>query len=186
MRLDKDGNLVLPDFSGNNFFQSIGNISSDGLAGIVVPNFDSGDLLYITGSARNLFGKAAQEIMPRIDRLTVIAITGYCVSKAVLDLDTSCPTLSPYDPPIRPLATELSNIQPQEDIPVIVENVVRTSQATSTFTFSLPQHMTVSAKPGQHAILDFSSERPPWQHMNGKLMTIEVDSNRRLQPTTAQ
>ena len=176
----------MPDFSGNNFFQSIGNISSDGLAGIVVPNFNSGDLLYITGTARNLFGKAAQEMMPRIDRLTVITITGYCVSKAVLDLHTSGPALSPYDPPIRPLATELSNTQVQEDIPVLIEKVVRTSKATSTFTFSLPQHMTVSAIPGQHAILDFSTEKPPWQHMNGNLLTIEVDSNRRLQTTTAQ
>ncbi|PJI43785.1 pyridoxamine 5'-phosphate oxidase family protein [Ferrovibrio sp.] len=43
--------LTLPDFRGNNFFNTLGNIALDSRAGLLVVNYDSGDLLQITGQA---------------------------------------------------------------------------------------------------------------------------------------
>jgi predicted pyridoxine 5'-phosphate oxidase superfamily flavin-nucleotide-binding protein len=43
--------LTIPDFRGNNFFNTLGNIALDPRAGILVVNYDSGDLLQITGQA---------------------------------------------------------------------------------------------------------------------------------------
>lgn len=43
--------LTLPDFRGNNFFNTLGNIALDSRAGILVVNYDSGDLLQLTGEA---------------------------------------------------------------------------------------------------------------------------------------
>ncbi|MFD2205060.1 pyridoxamine 5'-phosphate oxidase family protein [Kiloniella antarctica] len=43
--------LLFPDFPGNNHFNTIGNIELYPKVGILVPDFTSGDLLYITGTA---------------------------------------------------------------------------------------------------------------------------------------
>ncbi|MEH6629257.1 MAG: pyridoxamine 5'-phosphate oxidase family protein [Halopseudomonas aestusnigri] len=46
-----DKTLIFPDFPGNNHFNTIGNIELYPKIGLLVPDFTSGDLLYITGSA---------------------------------------------------------------------------------------------------------------------------------------
>lgn len=57
-----DGNaLTIPDFLGNRYFNTLGNILAAGRAGIVVPDFDSGDLLLLTGDAGVGFTKADRE-----------------------------------------------------------------------------------------------------------------------------
>lgn len=43
--------LTIPDFRGNNFFNTLGNIALDPRAGLLVVNYDSGDLLQLTGQA---------------------------------------------------------------------------------------------------------------------------------------
>jgi len=51
VRVDPDGTLTIPDFSGNLFFNTLGNIWLNGRAGLVVPDFATGDLLQMTGAA---------------------------------------------------------------------------------------------------------------------------------------
>lgn len=52
VKVDEDGTILFPDFSGNRFFNTLGNIESDGRAGLLFPNFATGDLLLVTGDAR--------------------------------------------------------------------------------------------------------------------------------------
>jgi uncharacterized protein len=47
----EDGVITIPDFSGNGFFNTLGNILVTGRAGLVIPDFLSGDLLTLTGTA---------------------------------------------------------------------------------------------------------------------------------------
>jgi predicted pyridoxine 5'-phosphate oxidase superfamily flavin-nucleotide-binding protein len=42
--------LTLPDFAGNNMFNTLGNLARYPRAGLLFPNFASGDLLQVTGS----------------------------------------------------------------------------------------------------------------------------------------
>ncbi|WP_151632589.1 pyridoxamine 5'-phosphate oxidase family protein [Noviherbaspirillum aerium] len=49
--VDADGTLCWPDFVGNNFFNTIGNLTADGRAGLLFIDFAQGDLLQLTGSA---------------------------------------------------------------------------------------------------------------------------------------
>jgi uncharacterized protein len=49
VRVDKDGVLTVPDFAGNLFFNTLGNFVVNPKAGLVFVNFDSGDLLQMTG-----------------------------------------------------------------------------------------------------------------------------------------
>ena len=51
MRVAADGTLTIPDFAGNLFFATLGNILLNGKAGLVFADFETGDLLQMTGDA---------------------------------------------------------------------------------------------------------------------------------------
>ena len=51
VHIAEDGTLTIPDYSGNRFFNTLGNILLNGKAGLVFPDFDSGGLLQMTGEA---------------------------------------------------------------------------------------------------------------------------------------
>lgn len=44
--------LTIPDFAGNHFFNTLGNIVRNGKAGLLFIDFESGDLLQLTGDAQ--------------------------------------------------------------------------------------------------------------------------------------
>ncbi len=50
--------LIIPDYPGNNFFNTLGNIQATGKAGLMFIDFDTGDILNMTGSAK---------ILPKVD-----------------------------------------------------------------------------------------------------------------------
>lgn len=52
IELSSDGKLRIPDYEGNRFFATLGNILLNGKAGLVFPDFDSGGLLQMSGVAR--------------------------------------------------------------------------------------------------------------------------------------
>jgi len=47
-----DGSLLIPDFTGNNMYNTLGNIHANPLAGLLFFDFESGDLLQLTGIAK--------------------------------------------------------------------------------------------------------------------------------------
>ena len=103
--------IVIPDYSGNRFYQSLGNIETDRVAGVVFPCFTSGDMLHVTGIAENIYDDEAELIMPRITLITRIKLTGYVWIKEALNLKLIGPEqYSPYNPPIRYLAIELEKM----------------------------------------------------------------------------
>lgn len=51
VRVAADGTLTIPDFAGNLFFATLGNILLNGKAGLVFADFETGDLLQMTGDA---------------------------------------------------------------------------------------------------------------------------------------
>ena len=55
--------LVYPEYSGNNFFSTLGNLKITPSLGLVVPDFSSGDVLYLSGSASVVFGVEASQVM---------------------------------------------------------------------------------------------------------------------------
>ncbi|MEN8133332.1 MAG: pyridoxamine 5'-phosphate oxidase family protein, partial [Pseudomonadota bacterium] len=52
VRIEDDQTLTFPDFTGNNHFNTIGNIMMNPLAGLLFIDFESGDLLYLTCKAK--------------------------------------------------------------------------------------------------------------------------------------
>ncbi|MDT1852839.1 FAD-binding oxidoreductase, partial [Acinetobacter baumannii] len=55
VRVADDGTLTIPDFDGNLFFNTLGNIVVNGKAGLLFVDFASGDLLQMSGDAEVIF-----------------------------------------------------------------------------------------------------------------------------------
>jgi uncharacterized protein len=52
---ENDATLVWPDFRGNFFFNTFGNIEIDPRCGLLIPDFETGDVLHLTGTAEVLW-----------------------------------------------------------------------------------------------------------------------------------
>ncbi|MCZ7866007.1 MULTISPECIES: 2Fe-2S iron-sulfur cluster-binding protein [Agrobacterium] len=55
VRIGDDGVLTIPDFDGNLFFATLGNILLNGKAGLLFVDFTTGDMLQMTGKAEIIF-----------------------------------------------------------------------------------------------------------------------------------
>lgn len=51
VRIDENGLLTIPDFDGNLFFNTLGNILLNGKAGLLFADFATGDMIQMTGEA---------------------------------------------------------------------------------------------------------------------------------------
>lgn len=69
VRVDADGTLTVPDFQGNSFFNTLGNIVLNGRAGLVFVDFENGDLLHLTGDAEVLLDSPETETFGGAQRL---------------------------------------------------------------------------------------------------------------------
>lgn len=67
--IDRDGAIVVPDFRGNGFFQTIGNLLAFPRAGLLIPDFATGDLLQLTGEAEVVWDGPEVEAYPGAERL---------------------------------------------------------------------------------------------------------------------
>jgi ferredoxin-NADP reductase len=150
------------------FVKALGNIQSNPLASFAVADLVSGNVLYVTGEAKLLFGESARAIQPRSERIITIRVTGYLsMSNALtfgqVGLNTED---SPYSPPIRYLAEEPGHEQTLLESTLLKLNkidVLAHDLATFTFDVSHP----ISVKPGQYAIIDCSpfTGRAAYAHM---------------------
>lgn len=166
--------LVLPDHSGNRFYQSLGNIETDRLVGLAFPEFTTGDVLYITGNAENLYDADAEAIMPRVGLLTRIQVTGAVFVKGALNLRlVSEEQYSPYNPPVRYLRSELSAmghvadaVDASNPIGATLVSTKQISETVRTFTFELSEEID-APMPGGFGIFDFSGMLDSgYNHMN--------------------
>ncbi|HEY9381342.1 MAG TPA: pyridoxamine 5'-phosphate oxidase family protein [Burkholderiales bacterium] len=56
LRVDDDHTLTMPDFMGNSYFNTIGNLMHDPRAGLLFIDFELGDLLYLAADAEIIWG----------------------------------------------------------------------------------------------------------------------------------
>ncbi|MGC6328556.1 pyridoxamine 5'-phosphate oxidase family protein [Rhizorhabdus sp. FW153] len=69
VRADADDVLTIPDFDGNLFFNTLGNILLNGKAGLLFVDHASGDMLQMTGDAEILFDSPEIEAFLGAERL---------------------------------------------------------------------------------------------------------------------
>jgi hypothetical protein len=51
VRVEDAGTFVIPDYAGNRFLNTVGNLTASPRAGLLFPDFKSGDLLYVAADA---------------------------------------------------------------------------------------------------------------------------------------
>jgi uncharacterized protein len=96
VRIDDDRTLTIPDFSGNLHFNTFGNLALNPHAGLLFIDFDSGDLIYLTGTAKVIWTGPEIINYPGAERLWSFHLDrGYRVAGS-LPLRWSNPELSPF------------------------------------------------------------------------------------------
>jgi uncharacterized protein len=69
IRLDDDGGMTIPDFAGNQFFNTLGNFLVNPRAGLVFVDFATGELLQLSGEAQVLLHSSEVAAFPGAERL---------------------------------------------------------------------------------------------------------------------
>ncbi|MFC7515224.1 pyridoxamine 5'-phosphate oxidase family protein [Herbaspirillum sp. GCM10030257] len=91
-----EGELIWPDFVGNNFFNTIGNILADGRAGLLFIDFEYGDLLQVTGNASVLWDEEEVSRFEGARRLLRFQPERYVLRKNAFPLRWVLREQSPY------------------------------------------------------------------------------------------
>lgn len=96
VRIDDDRALTIPDFPGNHHFNTFGNLELNPRAGLLFVDFDRGDLLYLTGTAKVVWEGAEVFAYAGAERLLRFQLDyGYRVQGS-LPLHWSAPKFSPF------------------------------------------------------------------------------------------
>lgn len=74
VRIEDDRTLVFPDFSGNNHFNTIGNILLNPVAGLLFIDFENGDALYLTCRAEVVWDSDEKRAFTGAERLVRFTI----------------------------------------------------------------------------------------------------------------
>lgn len=152
--------IIYPEYSGNRLYQSLGNLQINPRIGITFPDYDTGDVLYITGTAEILLGTDAAAMLPGSNLAVKILIGQSRFVQAGLPFRGVKKMPSPYNPRVRPLASE-GNIKSTiaaasaSQRASLVKKIALTP-SIARFTFSVPAGVTYS--PGQWVALDFHED----------------------------
>ncbi|MGF6758014.1 ferredoxin-NADP reductase/predicted pyridoxine 5'-phosphate oxidase superfamily flavin-nucleotide-binding protein [Paraburkholderia sp. GAS42] len=102
IRIDDANTLTTPDFSGNRFFNTLGNLTHDPRAGLLFVDFESGDLLYAAALAEIVWEGPELSEFPLAERLVRFRITEVRRSRAALPFRWSAVEYAPQFPPPKP------------------------------------------------------------------------------------
>jgi ferredoxin-NADP reductase/predicted pyridoxine 5'-phosphate oxidase superfamily flavin-nucleotide-binding protein len=82
-----DGNrLTIPDYAGNLHFNTLGNLQANPLAGLLFVDFDSGDLLQLSGRTELLFDSPLRDAFEGAERLWTLDVDRVVVRRRALAL----------------------------------------------------------------------------------------------------
>ncbi|KAJ7252076.1 hypothetical protein B0H12DRAFT_622770 [Mycena haematopus] len=185
--------VVVPDFSGNRFMTSLGNIEATPLASLTFVDFETGDILYLTGGAENLLGAEASKLMPFQKALTTVYVTGYTLVRNALPVrqrNGTSPERSPYSPPIHLLAEEVPSATlwtKSKKATALLSRIEIHSRSIATFTWE--SSVDLDIKPGQAIIMDMSPlvGVPAYRHMApGQPTSLNDDSIRTWTVSSSQ
>lgn len=155
--------FVYPEYSGNRLYQTLGNLQTTPQAGLVFPDFDTGDVLYVTGTTDILVGKDASSILPRSNLAVRVTVTASRFVQNGLSFRGSAGEPSPYNPPVRLLITERPMPDPlAKKSDVVYAKLLAKTPLTPTiarFRFSISNPVAAGRwTPGQYVALAFEDE----------------------------
>jgi len=165
VRIISPTTLAYPEYSGNRLYQSLGNLMLDPKIGLVFPDYETGDVVYITGTTEILASTDASALLPGSNLAVKITISECRYVKTGLSFRGTKKTPSPYNPLVRTLATEgniraalsstTSSSTSTRQTALLTKKEILTP-SIARFTFFVDGGLTY--RPGQWIALDFSQE----------------------------
>ncbi|CAL3962649.1 hypothetical protein PZA11_000252 [Diplocarpon coronariae] len=156
-----DVSLVYPEYSGNRLYQTLGNLRVTPQAGLVFPDFTSGNVLYISGKTEILVGQAATDLIARTNLAVKITVEAARFVSDGLAFRGHQGEFSPYNPPVRHLTIEKSKgtIGEVKQIAarLIDREIISPTIARFRFQITGPAR-GIQWKPGQYVALSFQDE----------------------------
>ncbi|KAI2472793.1 hypothetical protein F4781DRAFT_290241 [Annulohypoxylon bovei var. microspora] len=160
--------IVYPEYSGNRLYQTLGNLQQDPYAGLVFPDFDTGDVVYVTGRTTILVGEKATDVMPRAKLVVKVDVSEARFVRSGLPFRGLHGERSPYNPAIRKLAAEqpdtgaaAGDSDAGVGIATLVDRRVITP-SISRYVFRLARNKQAGRlrawRPGHHVTLDFADQ----------------------------
>lgn len=155
--------LVWPEYSGNRLYQTLGNLLSTPRAGLVFPDFETGDVLYVTGDTEVLATKDAAALLPKSNLAVKLRVTAARFVEKGLPFRGELLERSPYNPRVRYLTTEkpLTTAEANDDDSVTAKLIKkeRLTPTISRYRFSVSDPVKGGTwKPGQYVALSFANE----------------------------
>ncbi|KAF5669012.1 FAD-binding protein [Fusarium heterosporum] len=154
--------LIYPEFSGNRLYQTLGNVKVNPLVGLIIPDYNSADALYLTGSASILAGEEASAHLARTKLAVKISISAAKFVKSGLPFRGSKGEYSPYNPPVRHLLSEHDAHIGVASAKAITASLTKREIITPSidrFTFELSSAQPIANwHAGQYITLDFEPE----------------------------
>ncbi len=95
IRVDDPHTLTFPDFNGNGFFNTIGNLVANPLGGLLVPDFADGTLLHVGGRAEVIWDGPEVAAYAGAERLVRVHVDSVLRRPGVLPLRWAFRELSP-------------------------------------------------------------------------------------------
>ena len=137
VRVEDDRTLVFPDFSGNNHFNTVGNLLLNPKAGLLFVDFATGELVYLTGAAELVWeGEEVQafagaERLIRVRASEVIRVTGGLPLR--FQFGDYSPTLEQTGSWTQAAATIAVDKERNVYLPYYIERIEKESDAISSF-----------------------------------------------------
>jgi ferredoxin-NADP reductase/predicted pyridoxine 5'-phosphate oxidase superfamily flavin-nucleotide-binding protein len=150
--------IAYPEYSGNRLYQSLGNLQLNPRIGITFPDYETGNVLYITGTTEILAGVDGAALLPGSNLAVKITVVEARLVTTGLPFRGVKKTPSPYNPLVRTLASEgniKGGISASRTTASLTKKEVLTP-SIARFTFSVEE--PIEYRPGQWVALDFSAE----------------------------
>jgi ferredoxin-NADP reductase/predicted pyridoxine 5'-phosphate oxidase superfamily flavin-nucleotide-binding protein len=159
VRVDDEMTLTIPDFPGNNHFNTLGNIESNGKAGLLFTDFASGDLLMLTGEAEVLWDSDETGYFEGAERLWRFTLkTGVRLYNALgidFDFEQYSPNSLLTGNWAQAKAAEAAEAERLTWLPYSVERVTEEAGEVKSFELMPPKGLAPKFAAGQFLTLRF-------------------------------
>lgn len=157
--------LVYPEYSGNRLYQTLGNLVLTSRAGLVFPDFDTGDALFVTGTTEILVGSEAAALLPRSNLAVKLHVHAAHFVRNVMAFRAEPGEQSPYNPRVRYLNGEGASGERASNGSIYAKSVTATlcsrtllTPTIARFRFRMDAPRTPQWRAGQYVALDFQEE----------------------------
>ncbi|KAJ8062771.1 hypothetical protein OCU04_008029 [Sclerotinia nivalis] len=159
---DSDGLIIVyPEYSGNRLYQTLGNLTTTPQAGLVFPDFNTGDVVYLTGRTEILAGEKATNLITHTNLAVKIYVEDVRYVTDGLSFRGEEGERSPYNPPVRFLVSEaaagVKDMGKKMHAKLMERKILSPTVARFRFKI-LDADKTSRWKPGQYVALDFKDE----------------------------